>query len=67
MLYFFSFKGIPFVDKTLPTVKIDEVIKKDINAKYQESFLYIQEEFEKFEEAKIEAKRAGRKEPDLPK
>jgi len=43
VLYFFSYKGLPFVDKSLPTVKIDDVIRRDINAKYYDSYVSIQE------------------------
>jgi len=46
ILYFYSHKGIPFVDKKAPRVKIDERIKNDINAKFIDAFTKLEEKFE---------------------
>jgi hypothetical protein len=48
ILYFHSYKGVPFVDKSKPTIKIDQKIKNDINGKYIDAFTALEEKFEKW-------------------
>ena len=66
VLYFYSFRGIPFIDKSKPTVSIDDIIINDINKKYYNDYNQVKEDFESYELEVRNARKQGRKPYDMP-